>query len=78
MNYRQTKAAVLRVLDLGPLWTEEIEARTGAPRLYVLIALWSLRRNGIVKAIEIKVGELDPVLLRDCPHPIFSSSIGSK
>ena|GEM_PF-5761292 len=54
MRYKQIKAAVLKELQNGPLWTDELRAKIDAPYICIRFALWNLHRSGAIKAKGVR------------------------
>ncbi len=54
MGYKQIKAAILKELENGPLWTDELRTKIDAPYICIRFALWNLRRSGAIRAIGVR------------------------
>jgi hypothetical protein len=54
MGYKQIKAVILKELENGPLWTDELRREIDAPYICVLFALWNLRRSGAIRAAGVR------------------------
>lgn len=57
MGYKQIKAAILKELENGPLWTDELRTKIDAPYICIRFALWNLRRSGAIRAIGARYQE---------------------
>jgi hypothetical protein len=54
MRYKQIKAAILKELENGPLWTDELRTKIDAPYICIRFALWNLRRSGAIRATGVR------------------------
>ncbi len=54
MRYKQIKAAILKELENGPLWTDELRMKIDAPYICIRFALWNLRRSGAIRGVGVR------------------------
>jgi hypothetical protein len=57
MRYEQIKAAILKELENGPLWDDELRTKIDAPYICIRFALWNLRRSGALRAAGVRYEE---------------------
>ena len=54
MRYKQIKAAILKELENGPLWEDDLRTKIDAPYICIRFALWNLRRSGAIRPAGVR------------------------